>query len=142
MYGAPGNLRCCLAGRLMRAGIRRRWLSPSHNPDDERFACCLNDLAGDDRKVVVVQDPLDLGYQPTGQAEVAVGDAGDRGDRLARGEVSSRSWPTQTRCRCAGLSSRYDLRFAGLRLVRRRQGVGWLMGGSPAGEEPEGVVSG
>src|SRR5713226_5317393 len=51
--------------------------------------------------------------------------------------ASSRSWPTQTGCRCAGLPSRYDLRFAGLRLVRRRQGVGWLVGGSPAGEEPE-----
>jgi hypothetical protein len=33
--------------------------------------------------VVDVQDPLDLGYQPAGQAEVAVGDAGVRGDRLA-----------------------------------------------------------
>jgi hypothetical protein len=27
-------------------------------------------------------------------------------------------------------------------LLRRRQGVGWLVGGSPAGEEPEGVVGG
>ena len=60
---------------------------PSHNPDDERFACCLDDLAGDDREVVDVQDPLDLGYQPAGQAEVAAGDAGDRGDRLTGGEV-------------------------------------------------------
>ena len=56
--------------------------------------------------------------------------------------ASSRSWPTQTRCRCTGLPSRYDLRFAGLRLVRRCQGVGWLVGGRPAGEEPEGVVGG
>ena len=38
--------------------------------------------------------------------------------------------------------SRYDLRIAVLRLVRRRQGVGWLVGGSPAGEEPEGVGGG
>jgi len=38
--------------------------------------------------VVDVEDSLDLGYQPAGQAEVAVGDAGDRGDRLARGEVN------------------------------------------------------
>ncbi len=59
----------------------------SHDPDDERFACRLDDFPGDDREVVDVQDPLDLGYQPAGQAEVAVGDAGDRGDRLAGGEV-------------------------------------------------------
>jgi hypothetical protein len=32
--------------------------------------------------------------------------------------------------------------FAGLRLIRRRRGVGWLVGGGPAGEEPESVVGG
>src|SRR5438874_469406 len=30
--------------------------------------------------------------------------------------------------------------LAGLRLVRRWQGVGWVVGGGPAGEESEGVV--
>ena len=49
-------------GRLMRTWIRGPQLSPLHDPDDERFACRLDDLAGDDRKVVDVQDPLDLGY--------------------------------------------------------------------------------
>jgi hypothetical protein len=29
-----------------------------------------------------------------------------------------------------------------LRLVRRREGVGWFVGGCPAGEEPQGVVGG
>ena len=48
--------------------------------------CRLDDLAGDDRKVVDVQDPLDLGYQCAGQAEVAAGD-GDAG--LARAD----RWP-------------------------------------------------
>ena len=38
--------------------------------------------------MVDVQDPLDLGYEPAGKAEIAAGDAGDRGHRLARGEVS------------------------------------------------------
>jgi hypothetical protein len=42
------------------------WPSLHITPDDERFACRLDDLAGDDREVVDVQDPLDLGYQPAG----------------------------------------------------------------------------
>jgi hypothetical protein len=31
-------------------------LSTSHDADDERFACCLDDFLGDDREVVDVQD--------------------------------------------------------------------------------------
>ena len=40
-------------GRLVRdsAAWRRRQLSTSHDPDDERFACRLDDLPGDHRKV-------------------------------------------------------------------------------------------
>ena len=35
-------------------------LSTSHDADDERFACCLDDFLGDDREVVDVQDALEL----------------------------------------------------------------------------------
>ena len=31
-------------------------LRTSHDVDDERFACCLDDFLGDDREVVDVQD--------------------------------------------------------------------------------------
>jgi SAM-dependent methyltransferase len=41
-------------GRLMRTWIRGPQLSPLHDPDNERFACRLDDLAGDDREVVDV----------------------------------------------------------------------------------------
>ena len=68
-----------------RLGLRQ--LSTSHDPDDERFACCLDHFLGDDREMVNVQDALDLGDQAASQAEVPTGDAGDRGDCLAGGEV-------------------------------------------------------
>lgn len=45
----------------------------SHDPDEERFACCLDDFPGDDREVVDFQDALDLGGQAAGQAEVPGG---------------------------------------------------------------------
>ena len=53
---------------------------PSHDPDDERFARCLDHFLSDDREVVDVQDALDLGDETASQAEVPAGDAGDRGD--------------------------------------------------------------
>jgi len=46
----------------------------------------LDDFHGADREVVDAEDPLDLDYQPTGQAEVTAGDAGDRSD-LARPQL-------------------------------------------------------
>jgi hypothetical protein len=39
-----------------------------------------NGFLCDNREVVDIEDPLDRGYQPTGQAEVSVGDADDGGD--------------------------------------------------------------
>jgi hypothetical protein len=73
---------------------------------------------------------------------LAAGFPGDYGKLMLGMPLSAEGTAMLVGCRCAGLPSGYDLRFAGLRLVRRRQGVGWLVGGSPAGEEPEGVVGG
>jgi hypothetical protein len=56
-------------------------------PDDEAFAGGLDDLARDCREIVDLKDPPNLGEEAVDQAEVAVGDPGDGGDRLGVGEV-------------------------------------------------------
>jgi len=50
--------------------------------DDEGAAGGLDDVAGDDGEVIDLHDPFGLGEQPADEAEVAAGDAADRGDGL------------------------------------------------------------
>jgi hypothetical protein len=55
--------------------------------DDEAFAGGFDDLARDRGEVVDFEDALDLGEEAVDEAEVAVGDSGDGGDRFGVGEV-------------------------------------------------------
>jgi len=59
-------------GRLMHDSACRRQPSGSHDADDERFACCLDDFLGHDREVVDVEDALDLGDQAGGEADAQI----------------------------------------------------------------------
>ncbi len=55
--------------------------------DDEALAGGLHHLGGDRAELVDVQHALDMGEEALHEAEVAAGDAGDRGDRLGVGVV-------------------------------------------------------
>jgi hypothetical protein len=55
--------------------------------EEERFAGGFDDFGGEGVELVDVADALDLGEEALDEAEVAVGDAGDSGDRFGVGEV-------------------------------------------------------
>ena len=61
--------------------------SALYGTDDESASGCLNNVAGDYGRFIDVQDALDLNEQPVQEAEVSAGDAGNRGNGLAIGEV-------------------------------------------------------
>src|SRR5690625_5494627 len=54
---------------------------------DERAGGCVDDVVGDGVELVDLQDASDLGEEAFEEAEVASGDAFDRGDGLGVGEV-------------------------------------------------------
>ena len=59
----------------------------SQDADDEGFAGGVDDFLGDGGHLVDLQDAFDLRGEAAGEAEVAAGDAGDRGQGLGGGEV-------------------------------------------------------
>jgi hypothetical protein len=61
-----------------------RW---SHDADDEVLSGGFDDFFGDGGDLVDLQEALDLVDESGGEAEVAVGDAGDGGDGFAGGVV-------------------------------------------------------
>lgn len=48
----------------------------------------IDNLVGNEGQLVDLHDPLDLGEQPMQEAEIAAGDAGDRGDGLRVRKIS------------------------------------------------------
>ena len=56
-------------------------------PDDEGASGGFDDVVSDGLQLVDLQDAFDLGEESLEEAEVAAGDAADRGDGLGVGEV-------------------------------------------------------
>jgi hypothetical protein len=59
----------------------------SRGSDDQGVARSLDDVGCDDPEAVDFQDAIELSEESVQHAEVAAGDAADRGDGLGVGEV-------------------------------------------------------
>ena len=68
-------------------GFCRCSVAVSGGAYDESAGGCFDDVVGDGVELVDLQDASDLGEEALEEAEVASGDAFDRGDRLGVGEV-------------------------------------------------------